>query len=172
MTGRFTTMLAGAALVVAGSAAALAAGGGGGASPAHRCAASDLTVRLVDTGGSGAGTLEVGLLMTNASHARCVLRGFPGLGLLAASESPLPGYAVFDTPRHASSVVLAPGATSGARIRYSDVPTGSETQCRQSSFVLVTPPNGRVPLEVRATLAPCDGGRMLVTPMAAHGFGA
>jgi Protein of unknown function (DUF4232) len=171
MIRRLTMILAGAALAAGGSVAAAGAGAGRAGTP-HRCTAADLSARLVDTGGSGAGTLEVGVLFTNTSHTRCALRGFPGLGLLDASEMPIPGYAVFDTTRHASTVVLAPGSSGGARIRYSDVPTGSQTHCRQGAFLLVTPPNGRVPLELRAALAPCDNGRMLVTPVAAHGFGA
>jgi len=160
--------LAAAALAAAALAGtALATAGAAAAATPRRCAAADLRVTLAPTGGSGAGTLEFGVVLRNLSTASCRLQGFPGLGLLDADEKAIPGYAAFDRTRTPRRVILAAnGGRAHAIVRYSDVPTGDET-CRRSAFLLVTPPNGRVANEVRAAIRPCNAGRMLVSPVLA-----
>jgi hypothetical protein len=133
----------------------------------HRvCAAADLTARSVDTGGSGAGTIEFGIVFHNASRHTCVMGGFPGLGLLDSRERAMPGYAAFDHSRTPHTVTLAPGGRAEAIVRWSDVTSGGQTTCPKATFLLVTPPGRRVSLELRTSIAPCGGGRMLVAPVA------
>lgn len=131
-----------------------------------RCAAADLTARTYPTGGSGAGTLEVGIRLRNASAHRCFMKGFPGLGLLKSNETRMRGFAAFDTTKTPLRVSLPPGGFAHVLVRYTDVPgTGDPATCPTSSYLLVTPPNRRVSLEIRARLAPCAKGRMLVSPV-------
>ena len=137
-----------------------------GAATTRQCAAADLSAKTFGTGGSGAGTLEIGVRLRNTSSTACFMKGFPGLGLRNASELRMRGFAAFDTARTAKRVALSSGAFAHFLVRYSDVPsTGDPTPCPSASYLLVTPPNRRVPLEVRTHIAPCSKGRMLVTPV-------
>jgi hypothetical protein len=152
-------------LVVAALAAAVVPSAAGGAA-VRTCAAADLTARVYPTGGSGAGTLELGVRLRNVSGTRCAMKGFPGLGLRRSNETAMRGFAAFDKTKSPKRVVLANGGYAHAIIRYSDVPsTGDPATCPRSSFLLVTPPNRRVSVEVHARLAPCAKGRMLVSPI-------
>ena len=153
------------ALVVVALAAAVVPAAAGGVA-VRACAAADLTARMYPTGGSGAGTLEVGVRLRNVSGTRCAMKGFPGLGLRRSNETVMRGFAAFDTTRTPKQVLLASGGYAHAIIRYSDVPSsGDPAPCPSSTYLLVTPPNRRVPVEVRARIAPCAKGRMLVSPV-------
>ena len=95
------------------------------------------------------------------------MKGFPGLGLRRSNETAMRGFAVFDKTKTPKRVVLAE-----RRLRPRDHPllatcrsAGDPATCPKSSFLLVTPPNRRVSVEVHARLAPCAKGRMLVSPM-------
>ena len=76
------------------------------------------------------------------------------------------GFAAFDRTKTPKRVALAPGAIAHFLVRYSDVQSaGDPTPCPAASFLLVTPPNRRVPLEMRKHFRICGKGRMLVTPV-------
>jgi hypothetical protein len=137
-----------------------------GAATTRQCAAADLSARTFSTGGSGAGTIEFGVRLRNTSGSSCFMKGFTGLGLRNASELRMRGFAAFDRSRTPKRVALGPGASAHFLVRYSDVSSaGDPNPCPTSSYLLVTPPNRRVPLEVRKHIAPCSKGRMLVTPV-------
>jgi hypothetical protein len=99
-----------------------------------------------------------------------VLGGYPGLQLVSATGTNLPtvvtrmGNYSF-TAMAPTTVTLAPGQTAYFNIGYSDVPVGSETSCPTSGSMLVTPPNAFDHLTVSATLAPCGGGSLTVSPV-------
>jgi hypothetical protein len=138
-----------------------------GAATTRPCAAADLSVRQFPTGGSGAGTIEFGVRLRNVSGAACFMKGFPGLGLRNASEARMAGFAAFDRTKTPKRVALAPGAFAHFIVRYSDIQhAGDPTPCPAPSFLLVTPPNRRVSLELRKHFRICGKGRMLVTPVA------
>ncbi|MDX6378020.1 MAG: hypothetical protein QOE98_2323 [Gaiellaceae bacterium] len=151
------------ALVVAAVLAAIVPSAATGAT-VRTCAAADLAARTYPTGGSGAGTLEFGVRLRNVSGTRCVMKGFPGLGLRRGDETAMRGFAAFDKTKTPLRVVLANGGFAHAIIRYSGIPSaGDPATCPRSSYLLVTPPNRRVPVEVRARIGPCAKGRMLVS---------
>jgi hypothetical protein len=152
-------------LVVAALAAVIVPSTAGGAA-VRACAAADLTARTYPTSGSGAGTLEIGVRLRNVSGTRCAMKGYPGLGLRRSNETVMRGFAAFDRTKTPRQVVLANGGYAHAIIRYSDVPSsGDPPTCPRSTYLLVTPPNRRVSVEVHAHLAPCAKGRMLVSPI-------
>jgi hypothetical protein len=154
----FALVIAALAAVIVPSAATSAA--------VRTCSAADLTARMYPTGGSGAGTLEIGVRLRNVSGTRCAMKGFPGLGLRRSNETTMRGFAAFDRTKTPKRILLANGGYVHAIIRYSDVPSvGDPAVCPTSTFLLVTPPNRRVSVEVHAHLAPCARGRMLVSPM-------
>jgi hypothetical protein len=153
------------ALVVVAVLAAIAPSAATGAT-VRTCAAADLQARTYPTGGSGAGTLEFGVRLRNVSGRRCAMKGFPGLGLRRADETAMRGFAVFDKTKSPQRVVLLNGGYAHVVIRYSAIPSAGEgATCPRSSYLLVTPPSRRVSVEVRARIAPCAKGRMLVSPI-------
>ena len=137
-----------------------------GAPTTRQCAAADLSAKTYTSGGSGAGTIEFGVRLRNASSASCFMKGFPGLGLRNGSENRMAGFAAFDTTKTPKRVALAPGSSAHFLVRYSDIEhAGDPTPCPAASFLLVTPPNRRVSLELRKRFRICGKGRMLVTPV-------
>jgi hypothetical protein len=64
-----------------------------------------------------------------------------------------------------TTVTLASGQSAYFNIGYSDVPVGNETSCPTSASLEVTPPNATDHLVVIATLSPCGGGTLVVSPV-------
>jgi hypothetical protein len=138
-----------------------------------RCATSTLIASVV--GGSGAaGTIETTLGLKSTGSAPCVLGGYPGLQLLSSSGAALPtkvirgGHYTF-TSMAPTTVTLTTGQSVYFNIGYSDVPVDNETSCPTSSSLEVTPPNSYTHLIVKASLAPCGGGTLVVSPVFAAG---
>lgn len=138
-----------------------------------RCATSTLIASVV--GGSGAaGTIETTLGLKSTGGAPCVLGGYPGLQLLSSSGTSLPtkvirgGHYSF-TSMAPTTVTLTTGQSVYFNIGYSDVPVDNETSCPTSSSLEVTPPNSYTHLVVKASLAPCGGGTLVVSPVFAAG---
>ncbi len=134
-----------------------------------RCATTGLVGSVVGSSGA-AGTIETTIALKNTTPAPCSLGGFPGLQLLSSSGSSLPttvvrtgNYAFTAMP--ATTVTIAPGQSAYVNIGYSDVPVGNETTCPTSASVQVTPPNALDHLVLSASLAPCGGGTLVVSPV-------
>jgi hypothetical protein len=123
------------------------------------------------TGSSGAaGTIETTVALTSTAAAPCLLGGYPGLQMLAASGASLPTTVVRKgtysfTSMAPATVTLARGQAAFFNIGYSDVPVGSETTCPTSTSLEVTPPGAEDHLTLAAALAPCGGGTMVVSPV-------
>ena len=122
-------------------------------------------------GSSGAaGTIETTVALKSTASTSCVLGGYPGLLLLSSTGAALPTTVVRKgnysfTSMTPATVTLAPGQSTYFNIGYSDVPVGSETHCPSSASVEVTPPNATDHLGIAATMAPCGGGTMVVSPV-------
>jgi hypothetical protein len=138
-----------------------------------RCATSALTASVVGSSGA-AGTIETTLGLKSTATAPCVLGGYPGLQLLSSSGGALPtkvirgGHYTF-TSMAPTTVTLTTGQSVYFNIGYSDVPVDNETSCPTSSSLEVTPPNSYTHLVVTASLAPCGGGTVVVSPVFAAG---
>ncbi len=126
-------------------------------------------------GSSGAaGTIELTVALRSSSATPCVLGGYPGLQLLGANGSSLPTSVVRKgsysfTAMAPTTVNLTTGQSVDFNLGYSDVPTGGESSCPTASSMEVTPPNATDHLVVTATLAPCGGGTVVVSPVFASG---
>lgn len=68
-----------------------------------------------------------------------------------------------------TTVTLTSGQSADFNLGYSDVPVGNETTCPTASSMEVTPPNATDHLIVTASLAPCGGGTVVVSPVFAAG---
>lgn len=137
--------------------------------PAASCTGDALTGTSLPVGGA-TGTIEIDLVLTNTGAAPCSLTGYPSLLLRAASGAALPTARVFggvtftDTGANGGvhRVTLPVGAAARVAIKYSDVTTGSA--CPTASSIEVTVPGATSAVPIAATLAPCGGGRLFVSP--------
>jgi len=133
------------------------------------CVSAQLSGAL--TGGNGAaGTIESTVVLRNTSASPCQLSGYPVLQMVDGSGSALPtmtvdgGHYSF-TSQAPAPVTLATGQAGSFNIGYSDVPTGTETSCPTSAALQITPPGGHDHVTVSASLAPCAGGTLAVSPV-------
>ena len=83
------------------------------------CKAATLTAATDASGGGAAGSVYMQLLLTNSGAETCLLRGFPGVSLTAgAASEPIGAPAKRDDTKPVADVVLAPGQTGSATLRY------------------------------------------------------
>lgn len=83
------------------------------------CKAANLTAATDATGGGAAGSVYMQLLLTNSGAETCLLRGFPGVSLTAdASGEPIGAPAKRDDSKPVADVMLGPGQTGSATLRY------------------------------------------------------
>lgn len=93
-----------------------------------RCTTETLTASTDATGGGAAGSVYMTLLLTNSGTAPCLLMGYPGVSLTAGPEGePIGAPAVRDESKAAVEVLLAPGESGGAVLRY--VQAGNYPDC-------------------------------------------
>lgn len=136
-----------------------------GSSPSGRCRVGQLAVRQVSQHGA-AGSIHLVFALRNRSARACSLYGYPGLGLLDASGSPLPTTVLRTTspvvpPVPERRVRLEPGRRVWFYAGYSDV---SSTSCPTAAQLEVTPPNDYGHRTIPTSIAPC-GGVLNVSPV-------
>jgi hypothetical protein len=134
-----------------------------------RCVTAALSGSVAGSSGA-AGTIETTVALKSTASTMCILGGYPGLLLLGSTGAALPTTVVRKgnysfTSMAPTTVTLAPGQSTYFNIGYSDVPVGSETSCPSSASLEVTPPNATDHLVIAATMAPCGGGTMVVSPV-------
>ncbi len=133
------------------------------------CPTSALAASVYGSSGA-AGTIETTIALKSLSATTCVLGGYPGLQMLAATGSQLPTTVVRKgtytfTAMAPSVVTVTTGQSVYFNLGYSDVPTGTETACPISANLQVTPPNSYTSLSLAARLGPCNNGTIIVSPV-------
>lgn len=120
-----------------------------------RCHTGDLAVRIVPSD-SAAGSRYAVLVLTNSTDSPCTLDGHPGMLLLDKDHQPLPTDVrrVRPVPRE---VLLSPGGSASAELRWSPIPAGDSPCQPPAAFTLVTPPDAYRSLTVRFRANPCHG---------------
>jgi hypothetical protein len=147
-------LIAASAAVAASSSGAVLTADTARTAPAavRACAAADLGVWVAVTQGNGAaGSVFYPLQFTNLSRHACAMRGFPGVSAVDRHGHQLGSPAGRDHAIPVRTVILAPGATAHAVLRYSDVAVATSPGCHPtfSTFELrIYPPN-----QYRATYA-------------------
>ncbi|MGP0109505.1 MAG: DUF4232 domain-containing protein [Acidimicrobiales bacterium] len=134
-----------------------------------RCATAGLVGSIVGSSGA-AGTIETTVGLRSTATTPCILGGYPGLQMLGPGGATLPTNVVRKgnysfTSMAPTTVTLSSGQSAYFNIGYSDVPVGNETSCPTSASLEVTPPNATDHLVVTATLSPCGGGTLVVSPV-------
>ncbi|HKU03198.1 MAG TPA: DUF4232 domain-containing protein [Arthrobacter sp.] len=83
------------------------------------CKAAGLTAATDASGGGAAGSVYMKLNLTNKGSEPCILRGFAGVSLVAdAAGAPIGAPAARDDSAGVVDVLLAPGQTGTAVLRY------------------------------------------------------
>lgn len=144
--------------------------------PAH-CTARQLHYQI-DGGQGAAGTINVGIRVTNAGPGTCWTYGYPGLQILDAAGHPLPTVVLRGTAAglqvplparlldHPQRVTLHAGSWGWFDVAYNDVaqasvcPTGPTTGAR----LTITAPDTTTAKTITLTTAAC-GGRLGVSPI-------
>ena len=134
-----------------------------------RCTTAGLVGSIVGSSGA-AGTIETTVGLRSTATTRCILGGYPGLQMLGPGGATLPTNVVRKgnysfTSMAPTTVTLSSGQSAYFNIGYSDVPVGNETSCPTSASLEVTPPNATDQLVMTATLSPCGGGTLVVSPV-------
>jgi hypothetical protein len=105
------------------------------------CRAADLAATTDSTGGGGAGSVYMQLILTNSGAEPCLLKGFAGVSLTAeANGEPIGAPAVRGESTPVTDVLLAPGQAGTATLRYTQA--GNHTDCArtQAAGLRVYPP--------------------------------
>lgn len=147
-------LIAASAAYAAGSSGAALTADTSRAAPAavRACTAGDLGAWVAVTQGNGAaGSIYYPLQFTNLSRHACAMRGFPGVSAVGRNGHQLGSPASRDHVIPVRTVVLAPGATAHAILRYGDVEVATSPGCQPtySTFELRIYPPG----QYRATYA-------------------
>jgi hypothetical protein len=128
VTGLIATTAAFASSSAGSSGSVLAAAAVPAAVPA--CTARDLGAWVaVDQGNGAAGSIYYPLQFTNLSGHACALRGFPGVSAVDRNGHQLGSPAGWGSVTAPRTVVLAPGATAHAVLRWSDVEVTTAPGC-------------------------------------------
>ncbi len=165
-SGRSTTTQAGSATITTSA----------HPTPGGRCLSNQLQGARGPGGGAAAGHIVANYVLRNASATTCALDGYPGLQMLDAQGHPLPtvvdrGAAMGLAAVPPRLVTLPPGGSASFSLAYEDVPSGGETTCPTSAQLEITPPNDFDHLVVGASLSPCRGGAITVSPVVAGASG-
>ncbi|TWV55478.1 DUF4232 domain-containing protein [Streptomyces misionensis] len=138
----------GAASTAVSRATGTSGGTGTTAATSTRCHTSELRAS-VGRNDPGAGQENFPLVLTNASHRTCTVRGFPGAAFVSAG-----GAQLGPDPRRESgsptTVTLRPGQSAWAGLTYSN-PEVSGARTARPAALLITPPDERDHLKVAWT---------------------
>ena len=95
------------------------------------CKAANLTASLDATGGGAAGSVYMQLILTNSGAEPCLLKGFAGVSLTAgANGAPIGAAATRDDSTPVADVLLAPGQSGKATLRYTQA--GNYPDCTRT----------------------------------------
>lgn len=95
------------------------------------CKAGSLTASVDSTGGGAAGSVYMKLILTNSGSQPCILNGFPGVSLTSGpAGDPIGAAAARDASQPVTQVLLEPGKSGFAQLRYTQA--GNYPECTQA----------------------------------------
>ena len=105
------------------------------------CKAAGLSAATDASGGGAAGSVYMKLNLTNTGSEACVLRGFAGVSLAAdAAGAPIGAPATRDEATAPVDVLLAPGQTGSAVLRYTQAGNYSDCAITDAAGYRIYPP--------------------------------
>jgi hypothetical protein len=120
------------------------------------CKAADLTASIDARGGGAAGSVNMQLVLTNSGSEPCLLRGFPGVSLVAdANAEPIGAPATRDDSKPATDVVLTPGKAGSAPLRYSQAANFQGCTLTPAAGYRIYPPEDKASLFIAQATNAC-----------------
>ncbi|MFJ6027774.1 DUF4232 domain-containing protein [Pseudarthrobacter sp. NPDC092424] len=108
------------------------------------CKAEGLSAATDATGGGAAGSVYMKLMLTNKGTEPCLLRGFPGVSLVAdATGAPIGAPASRDNTAAPVDVLLAPGKSGTAVLRYTQARNYMECKLADAAGYRIYPPEDK-----------------------------
>ena len=122
-----------------------------------RCRASALKASTDATGGGAAGSVYMQLILTNSGPVPCHLKGFAGVSLTnGPGGEPIGAPARRDTSAPAIEVLLAPGQSGSAVLRYTQARNYSDCALVPAAGFRIYPPEETASLFVAQPWDACS----------------
>lgn len=132
------------------------------------CKAATLSAATDASGGGAAGSVYMKLNLTNTGTAPCLLRGFPGVSLTAAAEGePIGAPATRDETNPVVDVLLAPGQTGTAVLRYTQAGNYSDCTPVAAAGYRVYPPEDTASLFLPQPINACSNANIALLSVGA-----
>lgn len=121
------------------------------------CKASSLKASTDATGGGAAGSVYMQLILTNSGTAACHLKGFAGVSLTSSpGGEPIGAPARRDTSAPAVDVLLAPGQSGAAVLRYTQARNYTDCALVPAAGFRIYPPEETASLFVARPSDACS----------------
>lgn len=132
------------------------------------CKAASLSAATDASGGGAAGSVYMKLNLTNTGTASCLLRGFPGVSLTAnADGAPIGAAATRDETTPVTDVLLAPGQTGSAVLRYTQAANYSDCTLTDAAGYRIYPPEDTASLFLPQPTSACSNANITLLSVGA-----
>ena len=132
------------------------------------CKAATLAAATDASGGGAAGSVYMKLNLTNTGTAPCLLKGFPGVSLTASAEGePIGAPATRDEANPVVDVLLAPGQTGTAVLRYTQAGNYSDCTLVAAAGYRVYPPEDTASLFLPQPVNACSNANIALLSVGA-----
>lgn len=133
-----------------------------------RCKAANLKPSLDARGGGAAGSVYMQLILKNSGTEPCLLKGFAGVSLTAgANGAPIGAAATRDDSTAVADVLLAPGQSGKATLRYTQAGNYSDCTRTPAAGFRVYPPEDTASLFVPVPKDACRESAIKLLTIAA-----
>jgi hypothetical protein len=132
------------------------------------CKAAGLSAATDSSGGGAAGSVYMKLNLTNSGSEPCVLRGFAGVSLAAdAAGAPIGAPASRDETTAATDVLLTPGQTGSAVLRYTQAGNYPDCAMVDAAGYRIYPPEDTASLFLPQPTKACSNAEIALLTIGA-----
>ncbi|MHA7290943.1 DUF4232 domain-containing protein [Arthrobacter sp. MDT3-24] len=132
------------------------------------CKAATLSAATDASGGGAAGSVYMKLNLTNTGTAPCLLKGYPGVSLTAnADGAPIGAAATRDETTPVADVLLAPGQTGTAVLRYTQAANYSDCTLTDAAGYRIYPPEDTASLFLPQPTSACTNANIALLSVGA-----
>lgn len=132
------------------------------------CKAATLSAATDASGGGAAGSVYMKLNLTNTGTAPCLLKGYPGVSLTAnADGAPIGAAATRDESTPVADVLLAPGQTGTAVLRYTQAANYSDCTLTDAAGYRIYPPEDTASLFLPQPTSACTNANIALLSVGA-----
>ncbi|WP_082576172.1 DUF4232 domain-containing protein [Arthrobacter sp. Soil762] len=132
------------------------------------CKAATLSAATDASGGGAAGSVYMKLNLTNTGTEPCLLKGYPGVSLTAnADGAPIGAAATRDESTPVADVLLAPGQTGTAVLRYTQAANYSDCTLTDAAGYRIYPPEDTASLFLPQPTSACTNANIALLSVGA-----